>query len=606
MNIHLTAQASARGLSAHQGCGFDRAAPLSLGRIAIGLVLTAAAWHGQVWSAQPAAGLVTPRNLSAAASNAEMIYLVLVGEMQVAAQQAGVGFSLILDAAKKSGDPELFRRAVNVALESRSADAAKEAARAWGVSAPTTADPYRVLLQLMLATNEVAQSTEPLKQLLANVPDSERSAVIDALAQTYARANDKDTARRVAVSAFQPLTLRKETAASAWAAMGVMSLAAGLKDAALEALTSALSSPAKTDAPGFLAIDLLNAKAPAVEEMLIKHLDSKPAVPVRMAYVRFLLDNDRASDAQQQLEKATREEPSSPEPWLLLGALNLQTNRAQLAEGQFIRYLELTGGQETERAERGKTQAYLSLAQIAENRKQFDVASNWLDRIDSDDDALRVQLRRAALLGRQGQVNEARALISLIPEQKSTDARAKLAVEVQILKDANQLAQAFSLLTSAVEKEPADAELTYDLAMLADKMGRHDEMERILRDLMARKPDYHHAFNALGYSLAERNTRLPEAKALITKALDMAPGDPFITDSLGWVEFRLGNVQEAARLLREAYAKRADVEIALHLGEVLWALGDQAGARMAFEQARELQADNPLLKEVLQRLGVKL
>ena len=152
-----------------------------------------------------------------------------------------------------------------------------------------------------------------------------------------------------------------------------------------------------------------------------------------------------------------------------------------VAEKDFLRYLELSAGLDTERAERGKTQAYLSLAQIAESRKEFDAATRWLDRIDADEDSLRVQLRRAALLGRMGQVNEARALIGQIPEQQPTDGRAKLAAEVQVLKDAQQLPQAFALMQSAVQNNPDDPELTYDLAMLAD-MGNHAEMERLLRD----------------------------------------------------------------------------------------------------------------------------
>jgi tetratricopeptide (TPR) repeat protein len=606
MNIFHPARPSADGrLPPRSRCASGKSV-WGVGRAAISVLVAAAAVHGQAWSAQPTTGAVVPQQLSAAASNAELMYLVLVGEMQVAAKQAGVGFSLILDAAKKSGDADLFRRAVNVALESRSAEAAKEAARAWTVSLPSSQDAYRVLLQLMLATNDVAQSAEPLKQLLAVVPDTERSAVIDAVAQTYARANDKDAARRVALAAMQPWTAKADTAASAWAATGMLWLAAGLTDAAAEAMTSALTSRAQTDAPGFLAVALLNAKASGAEGMLQKALERNPSLPVRMAYVRHLLDNERATDAQRQLELATQQDANAPEPWLLLGALNLQANRPPLAEKDFLRYLELSAGQDTERAERGKTQAYLSLSQIAESRKDFDAATRWLDRIDADDDALRVQLRRATLLGRKGQVSEARALIGQIPERQPTDRRAKLAAEVQILKDAQQLPQAFALLQGAVQKDPDDADLAYDLAMLADKMGNHAEMERLLRQLMARKPDYHHAFNALGYSLAERNTRLNEAKDLILKALAMAPGDPFITDSLGWVEYRLGNLAEAARLLREAYAKRADVEISLHLGEVLWVMGEREAARQAFGQARDMQADSATLQEVLQRLGVQL
>jgi tetratricopeptide (TPR) repeat protein len=533
------------------------------------------------------------------------LYLVLLGEMQVAAKQSGVGFSLILDAAKKSGDPDLFRRAVNVALESRSVDAAQEAARAWTVSRPASPDAYRTQLQLLLATNEVAQSAEPLKRLLAVVPDTERSALIDAVTQNFVRVNDKDAARRVASTALQPWTVKTETAASAWAATGILALAAKLPDLAAEAMRSALGSPLQTDAPGFLAVELLNSKTPGAEDSLNMVLARRPSLPVRMAYIGYLLNNERAVDAQRQLELATQQDANSPEPWLLLGALNLQANRMPAAEKSFLRYLELAG-LNTERAQRGRTQAYLSLAQIAESRNDFDAASRWLDRIDAGEDTLRVQLRRAALLGRMGQLDEARTLIGQIPEHQAADGRTKLAAEVQVLKDALQLPQAFTLLQNAVQTYPDDLEFAYDLAMLAEKMGNHAEMERLLRDLIARKPDYHHALNALGYSLAERNTRLNEAKSLIVRALQMAPGDPFITDSLGWVEYRLGNLAEAVRLLREAYAKRADFEIALHLGEVLWVMGDHETARQTFRQARDMQADSAMLKEVLQRLGVTL
>lgn len=574
--------------------------------LAASLTITALVWHEPAWSAQPFAGSSVFEKLPTAVSEAELIYLVLVGEMQLSAKQAGVGFSLILEAAKKSGDPELFKRAMNVALESRSVDAAKEATRAWSQATPNSAEPYRLMLQLMLATNDVAQSADPLKQLLRLVSDAHRSAVIDSVAQTYARANDKETARRVAITAMQPWTLRPDTGASAWAAAGTLSLAAGRKDAAFDALTSSLANTAQTDAPGFLAVDLLTAQHPTAEAILKKFLENRASVPVRMAYARFLLDNDRTNDAQQQLEAATMQKATEPEPWLLLGALSLQANRVDSAERQFLRYLELTAALETERSARGKAQAYFSLSQIAESRKQFDVASAWLDRVDTGEEMLRVQLRRAVLLGRKGQITEARELIALIPQKKATDIRAKLVTEVQILKDANQLPHAFELLQSAVHNDPQDAELAYDLAMLADKMGNHGEMERLLLELISRKPDYHHAFNALGYSLAERNTRLSEAKSLIVKALEMAPGDPFITDSLGWVEYRLGNLPEAARLLREAYAKRADIEIAMHLGEVLWIMGEREAARKTLLQARELQADSPALKELLNRLGVKL
>jgi Flp pilus assembly protein TadD len=120
------------------------------------------------------------------------------------------------------------------------------------------------------------------------------------------------------------------------------------------------------------------------------------------------------------------------------------------------------------------------------------------------------------------------------------------------------------------------------------------------------KPDNAHAYNALGYSLAERKLRLPEARQLIQRALELAPGDPFITDSLGWVEFQLGNLPEAARLLRQAYTTRPDTEIAAHLGEVLWALGQRDEARRVLREARGRDGSNEVLRETLARLRVDL
>ena len=142
--------------------------------------------------------------------------------------------------------------------------------------------------------------------------------------------------------------------------------------------------------------------------------------------------------------------------------------------------------------------------------------------------------------------------------------------------------------------------------MMAEKLSRLDEMERVLRRVIELKPDHHHAYNALGYSLADRSQRLPEARALIKKALELAPGDPFITDSLGWVEFRLGNREEALRLLRQAYGSRPDPEIAAHLGEVLWATGAREDARRIWREGRERDTANEVLRETLTRLQVKL
>ena len=155
-------------------------------------------------------------------------------------------------------------------------------------------------------------------------------------------------------------------------------------------------------------------------------------------------------------------------------------------------------------------------------------------------------------------------------------------------------------------REPQDNDLLYELAMLDEKLDRLDDMERKLRELIKRQPNLPHAYNALGYSLADRNLRLAEAKQLITRALELAPEDPSITDSLGWVEFRLGNLPEALVLLKKAYANQADAEIAAHMGEVLWQLNQRDEARHIWREGMQKDADNETLRETLRRLKVDL
>ena len=254
----------------------------------------------------------------------------------------------------------------------------------------------------------------------------------------------------------------------------------------------------------------------------------------------------------------------------------------------------------------GLIQAYLLLAQAAELQGDFAQAERWLAKVDSPQRALEVQARRASLLARQGRLDEARALIRKAPEKTPEDARAKLLAEAQMLRDVKQWAEAYAVLAAANEKYPNDADLLYEQSMLAEKLGRLAEMEQLLRQVIEIQPDYHHAYNALGYSLADRNLRLEEARALIRKALELKPGEPFITDSLGWVEYRLGNREEAARLLRQAYQSRPDAEIAAHLGEVLWVSGQRDEARRILRDARGRDASNDVLRETLARLQVDL
>ena len=256
--------------------------------------------------------------------------------------------------------------------------------------------------------------------------------------------------------------------------------------------------------------------------------------------------------------------------------------------------------------DRGLAQAYLSLAQIAEKRKDFAAAEDWVNKIENAEDMMQAQTRRASILANQGKLAEGRQLIRGLPERNPGDVRLKLVAEIGLLRDLKQYQMAYDLLGEAIVKFPAEADLVYDQAMMAEKLGRLADMERLIRRVIQIKPEYHNAYNALGYSFAERNVRLPEAKELIKKALEYVPADPFIQDSLGWVEFRLGNQAEAVRIFAIAFKAKPDAEIAAHYGEVLWSMGQRDKAMVIWREGQLLNPENETLVETLKRFKVKL
>jgi predicted Zn-dependent protease len=385
-----------------------------------------------------------------------------------------------------------------------------------------------------------------------------------------------------------------------------MRLAAGDTAGAVEAARRGQALNPRTEGPALLALELMDPKLPQAETVVRRYMDGKPLPELRMGYARALLDAQRYAEATQQLRVVTSEKPDYPEGWLVQGTLQLQDNQDAAAEASLKRYIELAQSQQSgEERNRGLAQAYLSMSRIAEKRKDYQLAGAWLDRIENAQDLVAAQNRRASILARQGKMDDARKLLRGLPERTPEDARIKLTAEIQLLRDNKQYQAAYDLLAQATAKPPFDADLVYDQAMLAEKMGNLAEMERLLRQLIATKPEYHNAYNALGYSLADRNVRLTEAKELIQKALSFAPDDPFISDSLAWVEFRMGNKAEALRLLNQAYKTRPDPDIAAHLGEVLWSLGQRERAQSIWKEGLLLNSENETLQETLTRLRVK-
>jgi tetratricopeptide (TPR) repeat protein len=302
----------------------------------------------------------------------------------------------------------------------------------------------------------------------------------------------------------------------------------------------------------------------------------------------------------------------------------LQQARPPAARGFFERYLAVLAaspGAPTALSDQGDTAtdappglgqrdptpAWLNLARIAEDDKQYDKALGWLQKAEgAGTDTFNARVRRAIVLGKMKRVDEGRTVLTTSTATSDDENSQLVLAEGQLLRDAGRYRESFDLLDRAAGERPKDAAVLYDTAMAAEKVDRLDAMERNLRQVIALRPEYAHAYNALGYTLADRNVRLEEARTLIEKARALAPDDAFILDSEGWLYFRLGQLPKARELLDRAWRMKPEADVAAHLGEVLWMLGERDAARKVWRDGREKDPANEGLQATLKRLKVRL
>ncbi len=548
---------------------------------------------------------------AASALDSELFYRLLIGEITARDGDTSAGFALILDSARKTNDVLLYQRATDLALQSRAGDAALQAALAWKQAFPGSSDANRYVLQILIALNRINDTLEPLKSGLALLPVNERSLAISAVPRAYARVGDKKLATTVVEEALATYVINPITSVAAWTTIGRMRLASGDTTGALDAAKKGASVNPLAEGPVLVALEVMGPKVAGAEDLVKSYLASeKPLTEIRMGYARALIDDARLSEAVAQLKLVNTEKPEFAPAWLVLGSLQLQDMLLAPAQASLERYVALSlkakEAVETDEPDRGLTQAYLSLAQIAEKRKDFAGAEAWIGKIENAGEMIQVQTRRASILATQGKLTQGQELIRSLPERNPGDARQKLLAEIALLRDVKQYKLAYELLAKAAVSYPQDSDVLYDQAMMAEKLGQMAEMERLLRKVIELKPESYNAYNALGYSFADRKMRLPEAKQLIQKALEFAPTDPFIRDSLGWVEFRLGNLAEASQILAAAFKAKPNAEIAAHYGEVLWEQGERDKALAMWREGMLLEPENETLLETIKRLKVKL
>jgi len=576
-------------------------------------------------AASPAASAgVSPAPLPSI-MDGRLFFEVLVGELQWRSGEPSGAVDTMLSAARRNKNEQLFLRATEMAIQARAGDQALMAVQSWRNALPQSIPAHYYLVQLLVSLGRTAETVEPLRSLVALTSPEKRGDMMAALPRFFAGVPNRIAAARLVEEVLEPYAKPSAPRNADYTASRVAIARSwlGAKDGtrAYALLRDAHQHAPSADAPVLLALEMM-VQQPEAESIVTEFLSKQTQrMDVRLAYSRSLTATQRFADAIEQLEIVTRAKPDVAGPFLALGALHVELRHPLEGQKALQTYLQLTSSKDStataaeksadEDADepsvsKGQNEAWIQLALASEQLKDYAGAQVWLNKVDDPERATQVQMRRASLLVQQDRLEDALKLVSALPDTDDATGRVKVFAQAQVLRDAKRWKEAQTLLEAASERFPKDASVLYEQSMVAEKLGRYDQMESLLRQVMSIKPDHQYAHNALGYSLADRNLRLKEAKTLIQRALELAPGDPLITDSLGWVEFRLGNREEAARLLRWAFRARPDAEIGAHLGEVLWVQGQREEARRVWRQAKTRDASNEVLRETLARLKVDL
>lgn len=316
---------------------------------------------------------------------------------------------------------------------------------------------------------------------------------------------------------------------------------------------------------------------------------------VHLQLARALVGEKRYDEARQHFNQLLKGFPDNPDVVYPVALLALQQNDLAVAETQFNHLLTLDIPD--------KSIAYYYLAQIAEEKGKLDEALGLYAKVESGDQMVQARMRSAQILAGQGKLDEARKLLSEASTGSEEQSIQFAIAEAALLRKAKQPQAAFDLLDARLENLPDNAELLYETALLAERLDQLEIMERRLRRLIELQPEHGQAYNALGYSFADRGIRLPEARELIDKALALMPNDTFILDSLGWVQYRQGDLAGALATLERAYGMRDDPEIGAHLGEVLWAIGRKDDAQKLLRAAQKKHPDNEPLADAVKKFA---
>ena len=554
-----------------------------------GYGVLAASWLATVpWaSAKEPAAATAPAGPESSIS-ADAVFDLLVAE--VAAQRGDVEAALAIyhRMAKELRDPSLARRAVEMAVRARAFGSAIESAALLLELDPSSTLGREIMAALLANESNLEKARATIAGLLERNPN--RAPLLMQMQHLFGKFNDK----AAVLGATQALAEPYSDMAEAHYAVGVAALLADKLALAGSETDAALERRPGWEQGAILKAQVLRKAAPTnVAAFYQEFVAAHPrATEVRMQLGRELAAERKLAEARLQFREIERIDARDGQAPYAVGLLSLQMEDYAEAQAAFTRALRV--------GYRDAAGVYLGLGQAAEGQKRYEEAIGWYQKVESGD-RLRAQLKIATLISRQQGLAAGREFLHRIEPQTGEENIQVLQVEAQLLRDARAWKETYEMLSRAVLEYPDSFELLYDRAMAAERIDRIDILEADLRRVIKMKPDYAHAYNALGYTLAEKTDRLSEAKELIEKAYKLSPDDPFILDSLGWVHYRLGDVGEALKHLQAAYAARSDPEIAAHLGEVLWKVGQRDEAQKIWRTALAENPDHETLITVMQK-----
>jgi tetratricopeptide (TPR) repeat protein len=518
----------------------------------------------------------------------DILFRFLVAEVAGQRGEIQIANSTYLELARQTRDPRIARRAAEIAVFARDQAGALEATRLWADSEQNSPRAQQTLAALLLSEGKLDEAEPILRTLLKNDPESgflHLSALMGKMRETEA-----------ALALVERLAADYPALPEARFAVAQAAAGAGRSEAAVAALQEADRLRPGWEPAALLRAQILGKTSVAdalafMQAFLAKHPDARE---VRLTYARALVNADRPKEARAEFTRLTRDFPRNADVSFAAGLLSLQMGDFDMAHELLTQTLEY--------GPRDPDTVYYYLGQTAEQMGKPETATDYYAEVQSGNYLVPARSRQAAMPVRAGKPDEARALLAATRGENDAQDVRLIQAQAQLLRDDRQYAAVFELLSEGLKRFPDSAELLYDRAMVAEKLDRFDMLEADLRRVIVLRPDDAQAYNALGYTMADRNDRLAEAIALLDKALSLAPDDAFILDSVGWAQYRSGNLARAQEFLERAYKVRPDPEIAAHLGEVLWARGQRDAAGKLWQSSLQAHPQNELLLETLHRL----